>query len=636
VAYGDSATPLALAIALLWAVHPLQTESVTYIVQRAESLVALFYLLTLYCVIRSDQSDKAIWWEWGAVLGCLAGMATKEVMVTAPLIVLLYDRTFLTSSFGQALRRRSTVYAALAATWGLLIYLVLRGGRLGNTDGFGAPGVLGAWSYLWSEPAVILHYLRLCFWPSPLCLDYAWPEATKIGQILPGLLVVGLLVAATISGLIGGRRWGFLGAWFLLILAPTSSVLPMGDLAFEHRMYLPLAAVTVAVVLGGYFLFRALLPVSQKTLVPVFRSAWSAVLAGSLVGVVGLGMGGLTFQRNGDYQSELSIWRDTVAKAPWNARAHTNLGACLWETGGTLDEAIAQYRMALEFDPRYALAHHNLGVALYQSGNIDEAQTHYQKALEIDPKYPDAYNSYGFLLENQGNTQQAFAYYRKALELNPYFKEAYTNLGNVLNRQGKCEEAIASYQHALEIDPHCAEAHYDLGIVLNGQGKIAEAMAHYSRAIESRPEFYQAHTGLGDLLFKQGKLPAAMAHFRAALRLRPDDVKTLNLLAWLLATGPKDAIAHGSEAVELAQRAVQLSGGRDAALLDTLAAAYAEARQFPSAVRTGQVALELAVAEGNAVLARAIRNRVDLYRAGSTFHDFRLAIDAGADVLFSP
>jgi tetratricopeptide (TPR) repeat protein len=659
-------TFLAFAAALLWAVHPLQTEAVTYIVQRAESLAALFYLLTLYCVIRGAEAPRirhrelgigaakkaahpSLWYA-AAVLACLAGMATKEMMVTAPLIVLLYDRTFLASSFGQALRRRRTLYAALAATWGLLIALVLYGGRLGHSDGFGTPRVASAWSYLISEPGVILHYLRLCFYPAPLCLDYAWPLATKIGAVLPGLSVVGLLLAATIWGLVGGRRWGFLGAWFLLILAPTSTFFPMGDLAFEHRMYLPLAAVVVAVVLGSHALLRNVRHNVGRVLArrqfrdgkaawvqaPTLRRWSAATLGGSLVALIALGLGMLTFRRNKDYQSELSIWQDTVNKSPQNARAHTNLGACLCETGGDIDEAILHYRLAVELDPQYALAHHNLGVALYRCSRIDEAQTQYRQALAIDPNYADACNSYGLLLENRGAVVQALAYYRKALELKAGSKEAYTNLGNVLHRQGRAAEAVASYRNALQIDPHYAEAHYNLAIVLNGQGRTEEAMAHYGQAIESRPQFYQAHTGLGTILLEQGKRSAAKRHFRAALRLYPDDFSALNLLAWLLATGPGDSIADGAEAVELAQRAVRLSAGRDPAVLDTLAAAYAKARQFPDAIQTGQLALKLAVAEGNLALAGVIRGRLNRYQSGTAYQDFRLAAGSAAEDVLAP
>ena len=240
--FAQAATGIALAAALLWTVHPLQTESVTYIVQRAESIMALFYLLTLYCVIRGAGSARPIAWYVLSVLVCLLGMASKEVMATAPLVVLLYDRTFLSGTFQGALRRRWPLYVALTCTWGLLAYLVAGSTDRGGSAGFGLS--MTVWQYALTQLGVITHYLGLAFWPAGLVFDYGWPIASSVGQILPGAIVISLLLAGTIWALIRYPAAGFLGACFFLILAPTSSFVPVTDAAFEHRMYLPLAAVT--------------------------------------------------------------------------------------------------------------------------------------------------------------------------------------------------------------------------------------------------------------------------------------------------------------------------------------------------------------------------------------------------------
>ena len=252
--FAAAATPLALAIALLWTVHPLQTGAVTYIIQRTESLVSLFFLLTLYCVIRGTTStERARGWNVAAVLSCLLGMGTKEVMATAPLVVLLYDRAFLSGSFRAALALRRGLYAALAATWGIVIWLLIATGFHGNTTGFGVTGFTAS-SYLLTQPGVLARYLRLAFWPVGQCLDYGWPPAQWPGEVvLPGLLIVGLL-GLTVWALVKRPALGFLGATFFLILAPTSSFVPIRDAAFEHRMYLPLAALVTLVVLGVYWL----------------------------------------------------------------------------------------------------------------------------------------------------------------------------------------------------------------------------------------------------------------------------------------------------------------------------------------------------------------------------------------------
>ena len=242
---------LALAIALLWAIHPLQTESVTYIVQRAESLVALFYLLTLYCFIRGATYGRGRFWYAAAVLACLLGMASKEVMVSAPLMVLLYDRAFLAGSFREAWRRRYGVYLALASTWVLLGWLVIVAGGRGGSAGFGA-GV-GSWAYLCTQFGAIVHYLKLSVWPHPLLLDYGRETVPITLEIVPDAILVVLLGLATLVALWRWPKIGFLGAWFFAILAPTSSIVPVAtQVVAEHRMYLPLAAVVTAVTFAGY------------------------------------------------------------------------------------------------------------------------------------------------------------------------------------------------------------------------------------------------------------------------------------------------------------------------------------------------------------------------------------------------
>ena len=318
------ATAIAFCAALLWVLHPLQTQAVTYIVQRMESLMGLFYLLTLYCFIRSVSSPRPAGWHAAAVACCLLGMASKEVMVSAPLIVLLYDRVFITGSFGETLRRRWGLYLGLAATW-----LVL-GRSIGEALG---PNALSAGfnlqevtplEYARSEFGVILHYLRLAFLPVGLCLDYDWPVAKGIGEIVPGALVVGGLLAATVWALARRPMWGFAGAWFFLILAPTSSIMPIRDLAFEQRMYLPLAAVIVPGTVAAYLLFERLTRRPPDPAAAAGR-AGGAIAVALVVAIAGT-LGALTFLRNRDYRSAITIWKDTTDKRKDNARAWTNLG----------------------------------------------------------------------------------------------------------------------------------------------------------------------------------------------------------------------------------------------------------------------------------------------------------------------
>jgi tetratricopeptide (TPR) repeat protein len=657
---------LAVAIAVIWVVHPLQTESVTYIIQRCESLMGLFYLLTLYCVIRSRGSSRSIWWGMGGVVSCALAMGCKPVAASAPVMVLLYERAFLAGSWREIFERRWKMYAGLAATWLLLLPLLANGpGDWKASAGFGYRRITPL-QYALTQPAVIVHYLRLSVWPRPLCLDYIWPVAQTAAEVWPGLIAIGALLVVTVWAWRRRPALGFLGAWFFIILAPTSSFIPIADLAVEHRMYLPLAVVVVLGVMGVYDL------VGRRTV------AVAAVLA--------VGLGVLTVQRNEDYRGEIAIWDDTVAKCPQNARAHYNLGVALAQAGrvgevighyqqavrlkpdyveaqnnlgtallqlGRVQEAIEQYEQALQLKPDYADAHYNLGHALSQAGKFEEAIGHYEQTLRLTPDDAAAHNSLGGCLSRLGKVQEAVAHYEQALRIKPDFAEAHYNLGNALKQAGKIEEAVAHYEQALRIRPDFAEAHYNLGNTLKQAGKIKEAVAHYEQALRIRPDFAETHYNLGLALSRIGRIQDAVGHYEQALRIKPDFpevhynlgvalvqlgrlqeavghweqalqskpdyAEADNNLAWLLATlAPADG-GDPVRAVTLAERACELTNNRVAAYLDTLAVAYSAAGRFNDAIAAAQKAIELARFAGQTQMVSEIETRLELYRAGRVF-----------------
>ncbi len=416
VAFG-APTAAALCVALLWTVHPLLTESVTFTIQRNESMMALFYLLTLYCFIRSSGNREVLGKIWAtlSIACCLLGMATKEVMVSAPVIVLLYDRTFLAGSFAEAWRRRRGYYLGLAATWLLLALLVFRQhGARGNSAGFGLG--LSVASYALTQCWGIVHYLWLALWPHPLVLDYGRDVIKHAGEVVPEGLFLLALLAATGVALVWrsparpqGYRWlGFLGACFFAILAPSSSVIPLpAQTVAEHRMYLPLAVLLTGAVVGLYAL------IGRRT--AIVCCCWAA------------GLGWLTLARNQDYRSEVAIWGVTAAQRPGNARAQLNLGVVL-ANAGRLPEAEACYEAALRIDPNYADAERDLGDALRGSGRSAEAITHYRRALRLQPDLAEAHNNLGAALGNQGRLAEAVIEFSEAVRLQPDYLEARRNL----------------------------------------------------------------------------------------------------------------------------------------------------------------------------------------------------------------
>lgn len=530
---GPSAPWIALAVALIWVVHPLQTQSVTYIIQRGESFMGLFYLLTLYCFIRGLESESRRRWYAAAIVACALGMGSKAVMVTAPFALLLYDGVFVSRSPLQALRLRWGLYLGLAATWAILAANGVAKGVLNPPPtapaavGFGFKGITPS-EYLMTQAGVILHYLRLSIWPHPLCLDPGWPVARTIAAILPPALVVGSLLAGAVWALYRRSWLGFVGAWFFLILAPTSSFIPIKDLVYEHRMYLSLAAVVVLAVIGGHLLLRQL--VVRGSLSGSGRRLVAAGLTLTVTTVLGYG----TIRRNQDYHSRIAMWSDLVAKRPNNARAYANLGLALLDEG-QIDQAITACRQALQIDPEHRPAHLNLGLALVKRGGIDEAIECFRTALRLNPNSVKAYYNLGRALVDRGEIGEGIKAYREVLRRKPFFAEAHHNLGNALLRQGKIDDAIEAFRMARQSDPTFLGAYYNLGHALADRGNIDEAIQVYRDAVQVNPAFAEAHYNLGLLLQSQGKIGEAITAYRNALRIRPRHYHAYNSLGISLA-----------------------------------------------------------------------------------------------------
>lgn len=495
----------ALAAALLWALHPLQTSAVTYVIQRAESLAALFYLATLYSFVRAAEGRTR--WAAVSVGACLLGMGTKETMVSAPLLVLLYDRTLVSGSFRGALRARPAYYAALAASWLPLGALVLKaGGNRAGSIGFGV-GV-GWWAHALTQGPAILRYLALAFWPHPLVFEYepVWAH----GFLHAGLPAIALLGLAGLSVWAIVRRsiWGVCGAAFFAVLAPSSLLPSPSEFIVEYRMYLPLAAV-VALAAGG--LWRLL----------GARGAWVLLAAAAALGAV-------TARRNADYRSAVALWADTVAKRPANALAHEMLGEAL-DAAGRRAEGLEQHAAAVRLRPDLAIAQDQLGDDLCRAGDLDEAIAHYEAAIGLDPNAADPHDGLGRALARMGDYAEAIQQFETAIRAAPDFAgarlnlaDARYNLGNLLAQAGRPAEAAAQYRAALRLRPDFARAHYNLGNALAASRDYTAALSEYAAALRLKPDFADAECNLAATYAVLGRRAEAIAHYQAALRLRPD------------------------------------------------------------------------------------------------------------------
>jgi tetratricopeptide (TPR) repeat protein len=544
----SGSTLLAFTIALLWTLHPLQTESVTYIIQRVESLMGLFYLLTLYCFVRGVESSRPATWQVLSMTACLMGMACKEVMVSAPLMILLYDRTFVAGSFRAAWRLRGRLYAGLAATWLLLAWLVVSTTGRGGSAGFGT--AIAWWAYALTQCQAVVHYLRLVVWPHPLVFDYGLDAVGSVAAVAPqGLLLAGLL-AGTVVALWRRLAVGFLGAWFFLVLAPSSSVVPVAtQTVAEHRMYLPLAAVVVLAAAG---LFRLL-------------GLRAALLGCSALAVA---FGWITMRRNVDYRSEFSIWSDTARKCPDNARAHSNLGS-LWLKQGHLAEAMSSFTKALQLQPDYASAHFNLGVALAGAGRPADAVPHFEAAVRIEPDFADAHIDLGIALIRLGRAAEALEHYQVALRLQPASPDAHVDLGLALMQLDRPAEAIEHYEMALRLQPDLPGAQAGLGAALLKTGRIQAAIPHYEAAVRVAPDRADFHSGLADALAQAGDPAAAEREYAQAVRLKPDAIESHFALGNVLAgTGRlAGAIAEYQQVLRLDPARIQARNNLGNALL---------------------------------------------------------------------
>jgi tetratricopeptide (TPR) repeat protein len=320
-------------------------------------------------------------------------------------------------------------------------------------------------------------------------IDYDdWPIAYSLKDYLvPGVLVLGLL-GATLWAFRRRPCMAFLGAWFFLILAPTSSFLPnVGEVAAERRMYLPVAALITLTVVGAVALGKRL-----------FHERQGSALGYAAFGSVMVLFMFLTIQRNRDYQSVLAIWQDAVVKRPSNPRAHDNLGIILAHLG-RVPEAIAHHEQSLRLDPNVAGAHYNLANALWQTGNSEKAIGQYHEALRLNPADIKALTKLGNVLQQMGRTQDAIELYERALRIKPDYAEAHNNLGAALVDRGSIEAGIAQYEQALRINPDFAEAHCNLALALERAGRTREAIGHLEDAVRLKPDLTEARNALARL-----------------------------------------------------------------------------------------------------------------------------------------
>ena len=565
--------PGAWLAAAIFALHPVQVESVAWITERKNVLMGFFFLLTLFAWIAfTDESTRRPWrfYVLAMILYALA-LSAKTTACTLPaaLLLILWLQK---KPIGKRRLIQILPFLILGFSMGLVAVWWERYHQ-------GTHGPLFALSSL-ERTLVASHavwfYLGKLLWPSNLIFIYPkWTIAATRALDYTWLLAgVALCFVIYLARRYLGRGVEVAAVFFVATLSPVLGFIMLYTFRYtfvaDHYQYLACIAPI------------ALFSAGTANLAGVFTRARPFILSAAACAAAVLWA--LTWRQSAMYGDIEALWRTTLAKNPNCWMAHNNLGIVLFQKG-EIDEAVSHYRITLNLQPDFWDADYNLGTALLKKGEIDEAIAYCTRAVTIAPNDPDA----------------------------------QVALGNSLAQKERVDDAIAHYKKALAIRPDYFIAHYALGHIFLEKGEIDAAVFHSRAAVSIQPQNTDAHTNLAVAFDEKGQIAEAIKQYEQALEISPQSVAAANNLAWLLATNPDASIRHRDRALELATRANQLSGGGNATVLRTLAAAYANAGQFSRAVEVGQLALSLT--DRQSPLAKALQQEIAGYQAGLPYRE---------------
>lgn len=527
--------------ALIFVSHPIQTQAVTYIVQRFTSLATFFYLLSLVCYIKSrlssSNTSRFTFYAFAIICAVLA-MKTKEISFTLPFVVVLYEFSFFRVSPGSETRgfNPKRLLYLLPFLLTLLIVpmeLIGYGGQIGDFIGEAAQETeaISRSSYLFTQFRVIVTYMRLLFLPVNQVLYYDYPLSGSLFKpevfvsFLFLMCVLGLGVylyyrSRSGSNLLRLASFGIF--WFFITLSVESSIIPIRDVIYEHRIYLPGLGIVIAFLSAiFYYTFR---DTASRKVSPAGHYGPFFLL--SIIIVI---LSFSTYKRNAVWKDGISPWEDVIKKSPANERGYHNLGVAYLDKGLS-DKALEYFRTALRINPDFAEAHYNLGNVYMEKGLFDEAVEHYLSSIKINPEYFKAHYNLGLVHLKKGLPDKAIGNFQAVLRLKPDFAETYVNLGNAYKNKGMIDTAIENYQAALKINPGLSVAHNNLGNIYKNKGEADKALEHYQIALRINPDNAVTYYNLGIVYRDKGSTDKAIESFKAALRLKPDFTEAKNKL----------------------------------------------------------------------------------------------------------
>jgi len=616
-----------LLVTALFALHPLHVETVAWISERKGVLSTLFWFLALVGYERYARRPGA--GRYLIVTLCFAlGLMAKSMLVTLPFLLLLLDwwplRRFRLSPDGAIPRQVEKNQESLGFPRKTLGFLLLE-----KVPFLALSAVSGALTLLAQRQADALvslqslppahrivngllgygTYLIQTLWPIDLVVFYPRTERWVPWQVA---LAASVVLCISVLAFVWMRRRPHLFTgwfWFLGVLVPVSGLLQAGDQAVADRYtYVPLVGLFILAV-WEVAEFAAKNPFVLKP------------IAG-LGAAVAVACAAATSRQVRHWQNTQTLFEHALRVDPDNPQVCAVVGS-LRLTEGRHDDAIRLFEHALHLNPKQSDAHAHMGLALEKQNKLEEAVGHYAEAIRIKPNYVEARLLLGLALSRQGKPSDAVEQFQAALKLSPDSAAAHNDLATVLYAQGRAEEAVSHLETALRIDPHLATAHENLAVALQAKGDTAQAAAHLRAALAIAPQSITTHLNLASILFSQGQTVEALEHLREALRLEPDRPELLNNLAWILATHPDAPFRNGVEAVRLADKACRLTDFKRATFVGTLAAAQAETGNYDDAVRTAQMAHDLAIAAGEKALAETNLKLIEFYRARKPYRSDR-------------
>ena len=534
-AFAGSALGLAFATAALWIVHPLNTHSVTYIIQRCESGMGLCYVFVLYALLRGSDSKKPVLWYTAAILVAWIGVGCKEVMVTIVPVALLFDRAFLADSWSEIVRRRWALYLGLASILLLPLRSHLQGllmadEKEGASFGFALPN-LDAKTYFLTQLTVLPYYLRLALWPVGLCFDYRdWQPPSSPLEYVPSGIALTVVFLACVYGFLRRNGFAFLGMSVYLVLSLTSSFLPLLDVANEYRMYVPLMSLCAVFVIGGYGVIVRLWPAFADR--PFAQALTLAPIITALIV--------LTLERNEDYRTPLALWEDVLAKRPTNYNVYHHI-AVAFEKEAKLPNAEENHLLCVQHLPNHFFSLVNLGLINYRDGRTKEGIAYLDKAVKLYNTHSDSTTLYATFLHLEGRTNEARAYLELAKNLDQYKALPRFHLAGVLDdisRDERRDEAVrakahtearAEFDEAVRLFPDWPEKFQKFAVArLRGRfgdnpGVRREALFYARIAAEATvPQTSEVLLYLSDVLTWNARFADAVGPLRAAIELTPE------------------------------------------------------------------------------------------------------------------